>query len=450
MRIVIPTTGSRGDVQPYVALGVGLRRAGHDVRLATHADFEPLARRHGLDFFAIEADARALQATAAGRKMVASGDDPFTYIRQYVRLRQPLMHGLMHNCHQACQDADLVVVCTTGFFLAYAAAEKLRLPTFAASYLPMSATRFLPNCLAPEAPAWLPWSGLYNLLSHFVIGEFFWQTLRESVNRARREVLGLPPLPFLGPPPRLLRERPAVYGCSRAVVPRPPDWTEQQQVTGYWFLDEPDARLPEKVTAFLEAGPPPVYVGFGSMHNHDPEAVTDLVTRALERCGRRGILHAGWDGLGRRHSSEHLFVEEPLAHELLLPHVAAVVHHGGAGTTAAALRAGVPSVVVPYMADQPFWASRVFRLGAGPRPIPRKRLSVGRLAEAVEQAVSDPDMRRRAAVLGRQIRAEDGVAEAVAVIERHQRLRKDLPHTAVGSGPHFRSRLAARDGRARV
>jgi sterol 3beta-glucosyltransferase len=450
MRIVIPTTGSRGDVQPYVALGVGLRRAGHAVRMATHADFEPLVRRHGLDFFAIEADARALQATPTGQKMEAAGADPFAYMREFARLREPLTNELMYHCWQACRDADLVLACTTGFFLAHAAAEKVGVPTFGAAYLPMAATRYQPNSLAPPAPAWCPSRGLYNLLSHYVIGEYFWQVLRPAVNRARREVLGLPPVPFLGPPPRLFRDRPAVFGYSPAVVPRPPDWLEHQQVTGYWFLDEPDSHLPERLTSFLAAGPPPVYVGFGSMANQDAEEVAELVTRALERYGYRGILHAGWGGLEHRRHSEHLFLKEGVAHDRLFPHVAAVVHHGGAGTTAAALRAGVPSVVVPFMADQPFWGRRVFQLGVGPQPIPRQQLSEDNLAAAVRQAVSDPEMRRRAAALGQEIRGEDGVGRAVALIDRFLRVRKDTPHPTVGRGPHFRSALATPRGRPTV
>jgi sterol 3beta-glucosyltransferase len=189
--------------------------------------------------------------------------------------------------------------------------------------------------------------------------------------------------------------------------------------------------------AFLEAGPPPVYVGFGSMHNRDADQVTALVVEALDRAGQRGILFAGWNGLGQVTNSDRLLLlESSTPHDWLFPRMAAVVHHGGAGTTAAALRAGVPAVIVPYMSDQPFWARRVHELGAGPLPVPRGRLSVRRLAEGIHHAVTNPAHRARAAELGRAIRAEDGVGCAVRLFEEHaQTLGLPLKKTAVALRP---------------
>jgi UDP:flavonoid glycosyltransferase YjiC (YdhE family) len=198
------------------------------------------------------------------------------------------------------------------------------------------------------------------------------------------------------------------------VVPRASDWGDNHRVTGYWFLNEStDWQAPDDLQAFLESGSPPVYVGFGSMHNEDPESVTQLVAEALQRTRQRGILLTGWGGLKRGEYSENIFVVDSAPHDWLFPQMAAVVHHGGAGTTAAALRAGVPSVVVPFMSDQPFWAKRCYQLGVSPRPLPRKKLSANRLMRSIEQAVHDPWMKERAADLGTRIRAEEGVQKAV-------------------------------------
>ncbi len=419
MRIVIPTTGSVGDLNPYVALGVGLRAFGHEVRLATHADYEPTVRARGLDFFPIEEDARAFHAQEAGQRMFAAGANPFIFLREFVRLRQPRMAGLMARCLEACRDADAIVGASTALLIGQSVAEKLKIPFLSASLQPTTPTRFLVNSLFPPLPAWFPLAGIYNLASHVLVGEILWQLLGPAINKARTEVLGLPPFPFLGPL-KVMRQIPVLHGYSATVVPRPGDWRTENHLTGFWFLKRPhDWRPAAELVDFLQAGPPPVYIGFGSMPNRHPQEVTALVVNALKRAGQRGVLLTGWGGLGAGPKSDQVLLLESVPHDWLFARVRAVVHHGGAGTTAAALRAGVPSIVVPFMADQPFWGGRVQALGVGPRPIPRKELTAPRLAEAIRTAVHDQAMRRRAADLGRRLRAENGVAHAVGVIHRY-------------------------------
>jgi UDP:flavonoid glycosyltransferase YjiC (YdhE family) len=418
LRIVIPITGSRGDVQPFIALGMGLRQAGHEVCLATHADFSELIRRRDLEFFPIEDGARALHGTETGQRMFNAGKNPFIFIREFVRLREPLLQDLVRACHQACRDADVLVIPTTAVLLGLTTAEKLGLPVVLATLQPSLPTRFLANCLLPPSPAWLPLRGLYNLLSHYVVAECFWQLQREAVNRARQEVLGLPPLPLWGLSPRFFRETPSLHGYSPTVVPKPGDWSENHRLTGYWFLETGKAwQPPADLARFLEAGPPPVCVGFGSMPNPNIQETTDLVVRALARAGQRGILLKGWGGLGDVPDNEDIFTIESAPHDWLLPYTAAVVHHGGAGTTAAALRAGVPSVTVPFMADQPFWGRRLFELGVGSKPIPRRELTMDWLADAIRTAADEQSMRTTAASLSRQLQAEDGVTRAVEAFQ---------------------------------
>ena len=324
----------------------------------------------------------------------------------------------MANCLKACEDADVLLVASTAFFEGYAVAEKLGIPAYSAYVQPLTPTRFITNCLCPALPSWMDVGGLYSLVSYYGAGQFLWQLLRRSVNEGRREVLGLPALPFFGPSPKMFSDWPTLYGYSSAVVPTPPDWGDKNHVTGYWFLDNPSGwQPPAGLVAFLEAGPPPVYIGFGSMHNQNAEQVTKLVIEALRRAGQRGILMTGWGGMNQRSNSDDVFLVETVSHDWLFPRTAAIVHHGGAGTTAAALRAGVPSLVVPFMADQPFWGQRVFDLGAGPRPIPRKQLTVERLAAGIERAVSDARIQLRAASLGRHLRNENGIGNAIDVFE---------------------------------
>jgi sterol 3beta-glucosyltransferase len=422
LRIAIPVTGSRGDVQPFIALGIGLQASGHDVCLATHADFKDFIRSRDLGFFPIEDSARALHETDAGQRMFHAGANPFVFIREYARLREPLMRSLIRGCWLACRDADVILIPTTALLLGLSAAEKLGRPIVLASLQPTIPTRFLASCLLPRFPTWLPLGRAYNLLSHYLVAEWFWQWQREAVNRARQEVLGLPPLPLWGLSPRLFWDTPSLHGYSSTVIPKPPDWTERQRLTGFWCLETgKDWQPPARLVDFLEAGPPPVCVGFGSMPNPSVYETTELVVRALARAGQRGILLTGWGGLTETAASDDVFVMDSVPHDWLFPYTAAVVHHGGAGTLAAAVRAGIPSIVVPFMGDQPFWGRRLFELGVAPKPIPRAELSVNRLADALSFVTQDQAIRAQAAALGRRVQAEDGVARAVDAFEEWYR-----------------------------
>lgn len=244
-----------------------------------------------------------------------------------------------------------------------------------------------------------------------------WQGSRSGDGVARRQVLDLPIAPFFGPyNSAASRLYPIVYGFSPAVIPKPSDW-RNTHVTGYWFLDEsPDWIPPAALLDFLQQGAPPVYIGFGSMGSRDPEATADLVLQAIERTGQRAILQSGWGGLSKTDRPDNVFLVDSVPHSWLFSQVAAVVHHGGAGTTAAGLRAGVPNIVIPFFGDQPFWGRRIAELGVGPASIPRKQLTAERLAAAIHQVVTDRTMQQRAADLGAKIRAENGIAHVVAIV----------------------------------
>ncbi|MBZ0254489.1 glycosyltransferase, partial [bacterium] len=211
---------------------------------------------------------------------------------------------------------------------------------------------------------------------------------------------------------------PVVYGYSEHVTPRPAEWPDDVKVTGFWFLDRlDDWRPPDDLQAFLDAGEPPVYVGFGSIAGRKPKRTAQVVVEALQRANVRGIIASGWGGLDASQLPDTIFKIEQAPHDWLFPRMAAVVHHGGVGTTSAGLRAGRPTVVCPFFGDQPYWGSRVHALGVGPKPIPQKKLTPDNLAAAIREAATNPDMRRNAEALGEKIRAEDGVKTAVEFIE---------------------------------
>ncbi len=417
MRIDILAIGSRGDVQPYVALGLGLETAGHRVRIVTLGGFEELFRGRGLDHLSIGGSPRDIADTAAGRHWIEHRAGTVGFLRGFVRVAGSLIEAGITSYWHACRDAEALIVSPMGLLVGVHIAERLRVPLIRAQ-------------LSPFAPTRYDWAGRRNLVTAVrgdwtaFLGAVFrlliWSKLRHTTNAARWNILELPPLPLKEPFRTMDRMRiPVLDAYSPAVVPRPPDWGSWIHVTGYWFLDDTPVWVPPgELVDFLASGPPPVLVGFGSTPFPEPQAATDLVVRALARAGRRGVLVTGGSGLATGQLSDEVFSVNFVPHDWLFPQVCAAVHHGGAGVTGAALRAGLPSVVIPVFADQPFWGQRVFKLGAGPRPIPAKQLTDDTLAGAIRSTASK-EMRRRAAALGEQIRGEDGVACAVEAFHHH-------------------------------
>ena len=415
MQVTIVTVGSRGDLQPYVALGCGLQAAGHSVRVATHRPYEQFVREYGLAFAPLAGNPREILGSDAGLAWMQSGGNPLRFARSLSRVLEEAVEAMTADVVAACRGTGVILYSTLGFIAGYAG-RKLGIPTFAAPLQPLNRTRAFPNIGLPQD---LPGGGLVNWLSHLVMEQLFWQPLRPRVNRWLEETLDLPPEPLWGPFYYLHREqRPVLYGFSRHVVPKPADWGDHIHLTGYWFLNGSEAwRPPADLLAFLERRPQPIYVGFGSMTTRDPQAFTETVRRALDLTGRSAVVLSGWGALDPADLGPDVYPVEQVPHDWLFPRVAAVVHHGGAGTTAAGLRAGTPTVVVPFFADQNFWAGRVAALGVGPRPLPLNKLSAGRLAAAILQATADESIREQAALTGRQLRAEDGVQRAVSLLE---------------------------------
>ncbi|MEB3210447.1 MAG: glycosyltransferase [Leptolyngbyaceae bacterium] len=412
MNINILTIGSRGDVQPYIALGVGLQRAGHTVRLTTHATFQDTITRYGLDFWPIGGNIQDITQGESGQRMIEAGGNPFQALSRLRQALEPILAECLDQTWHSCQDVDAVISSGTAFF-GDDVAERLGLPSFIALLQPILPTGSLTHPMASQ----LRLGKTVNRLTYQFFNQFYWQLFKQSVNHWRQHTLQLAPhqeCPFLS---HRWRSLPKLFGYSPSVIPHPPDWDATHHVTGYWFLDVPsDFSPPSDLQAFLDAGKPPVSIGFGSMSSRDAETTTAIALAALERTGQRGVLLTGWGGIQNTDLPDHVFKVDSIPHDWLFPQMNAIVHHGGAGTTAAVLRSGVPGVVVPFFADQPFWGDRTATLGVSPQPIPKKKLSVDRLARAIEQALESSDMRQRAEQMGKHIRAEDGVSHVVQVV----------------------------------
>ncbi|NTW29119.1 MAG: glycosyltransferase family 1 protein [Coriobacteriia bacterium] len=415
MRVAIIALGSRGDVQPHVALGVGLRRAGHSVRVVTSSDFGDLVRAHELEFCDTGVSTEAIANEM--HDLLEAGNFLKIMTAMGVSAERVAVQAATNGL-AACKESDVILSGLGGLFVGHALAEKLGVPFVQAYLYPFSPTREFPGVLTPVPQT--PLTSWANAPSHRATRQMLWQTTRSADATVRVKVLGLKPSAFWGPFGELAGEdQLSLYGYSEHVIPVPHDWPPQNHVTGYWFLEPSlEWRPPTELVAFLEAGPPPVYVGFGSMGSKNPEATADLVLESLRRTGQRGVLSSGWGGLTKNDLPDSVCMIGSIPHAWLFSRMTAIVHHGGAGTTAAALSAGVPSIVTPVMGDQAFWAGCVSGLGVGPKAVPRRKLTVERLSRAIEAAVSDSAMRARSANLGEQIRAEDGITKAVDLIER--------------------------------
>ena len=413
-RLTLIAFGTRGDTQPATALGRGLKEAGHAVRIVAGQSYAGWIERHGLEAAPSRVDVQALMEGERGREWVRQGNNPLVQRRLMTRLFTDAGRQLVEDAWAAVQGADAVISSFTSDTYAMAFAEKLKIPQISIPLQPLTPTK--DGRALPAAPVPGGTSPLNLWFARLFLERFGWQVSGAVVNRFRREVLALPEWSATDFA-RARRLVPSLHAFSRHVVPRPDDWPANHHITGYFFLDEhPEWRPPDPLARFLASGPAPVYLGFGSMTGEDGEVTTGVLLEAVALAGCRAVLAAGWAGLGSDDLPETVMPIEAAPHEHLLPLMAAAVHHGGAGTTAAALRAGVPSIVVPHMSDQPFWGRRVAALGAGPRPIPRPKLNASRLAEAIRQVMTDEPMRARAAALGTRIAAEDAVGTATRLI----------------------------------
>ena len=417
MHITIIAVGSHGDVQPCIALGRGLKRAGYQVRIAAHGVFSTFVESYDIEFASITGNPRELMDQQPGQTWLQSGDNPLAFVRGLKKLttRETIKQG-QADALEACSGTNAVIYSMLGA-AGYHVAEMLGVPSMYALLQPFSRTREFP---AITAPGW-SLGGSGNWLTHLIGEQLIWQMVRVPYNRWRREVLGLEPLPFRGPFDLLYQKHePYLYGFSKNVVPRPSDWPDWHFTTGYWFLDNPlEWSPPPGMVDFISQNPKPICIGFGSMSGRITRRLAVPVLEAVRLSNQRAVLLGGWASIHEGELPDNIYAIETAPHDWLFPQMAAVVHHGGAGTTAAGLRAGVPSVVVPFFADQPYWGWRVQSLGVGPKYIMQKKLTAQNLANAISQAVTDKDIQYRARLLGEKIRTEDGVARAVEIVTNY-------------------------------
>jgi UDP:flavonoid glycosyltransferase YjiC (YdhE family) len=446
LNVVIQVVGSRGDVQPFVALGKVLKDTyGHRVRLATHPTFKSFVEDNDLEFFSIGGDPSQLMAFMVknpglmpGFRSMMSGD-----VGQRRRDVAEYIQGCWRSCYRAGDgmsppDADVdtteaaakpfvadCIIANPPSFAHIHCAEKLGIPLHIMFTMPYSPTQSFPHPLANIQSSNAD-PQLTNYISYAMIDLLAWQGIGDIVNRFRSRCLGLDPVSSIWGPGMLQRLKiPHTYCWSPALIPKPSDWGSQITISGFYFLNLASGYTPTPgLQAFLDAGPPPVYIGFGSIVLEDPNAMTELIFEAAKKTGQRVLLSKGWGGIGADELEipDNVFMLGNVPHDWLFQQVSCVVHHGGAGTTAAGITAGRPTVIVPFFGDQPFWGAMIARAGAGPDPIPHKHLTADNLADAINFCLK-PESRERAKTLASKIAEEKGSDKGAQLF--HQFLEPD-------------------------
>ena len=395
MRVLVITFGTEGDVRPLAALCSALIEAGHETRLLGPEDALDAAEALGVPAVGLPGAIRAtLSAAGTTRNAGAAALARVVNANASAWLRLALDHGT---------GCDVVVGAGLAAFIGLSAAEKLGAAGVGASMFPLTPTaEFASPFIPPGAtPSWA------NRLTFHLANGLVWRSLGRATNAARIGV-GLPARR------RLFTEHPMLYGFSRHLIPRPHDWPANASICGVWSSPPTDWSPPEALAAFLADGEPPIYVGFGSMAVAEPRPLLEAL--AVGVGGRRAVFYPGWSGVLGPDLPANFHVIGATPHDWLFPRTAMAIHHGGSGTTHSAARAGVPSIVVPFAGDQPFWADRLRRVGVAPAAVNPHRPDARAIAAAVAFASGD-DMRRRASELGKAMAEETGLASAVAHLE---------------------------------
>ncbi|MDN5919016.1 MAG: glycosyltransferase [Pseudonocardia sp.] len=414
MRILVLAPGSTGDVAPYTGLGQRLTADGHHVAIAANERFRTMITTAGLEFRLLRGDPESGNTSEEGRRWHADGSGPLGQARM-VRVLREYVDTVSEDFIPAVRDgADIVLLNSVALFTGYDVCEGLGVASAGAFPSPVHPTGDL-----PAAALGLPdLGGTVNRALDRVALAAGALSFGRTAARLRSQ-LGLAPVRSTSLWSRLAaRDWPAFYGYSRALLPRFRDWPRSARVTGAWWPAVPDGWRPDPgLQAFLDAGDPPVFVGLGSRSLPDPDAVQSVIRESLRRAGLRGVVQSGWAGLtGGEKADDRILTIGDVPHEWLFPRMAALVHHCGAGTTAAGLRAGVPTVGLPVLADQPFWASRLVSIGVSPGAVPLRRLTADRLTDALVAATRDTRYRRRAEELKCIVDTEDGAGEVAAVL----------------------------------
>ncbi len=404
MKFVVATYGTEGDVRPFAALCRGLMDAGHEASLLADAATLGSAKDLGVPSIPLAGDIRGTLNDQVIAGVVSKGGGFNATAAVLARIANEYAASWLRTLVEAGEGCDAILAAGLAAFAAFSAAEYLGVKPIGSGMIPITPTNAFASPFLP--PKWVP--RILNRTSHRFVNGMLWRAFRAETNAARAT--------FRLPPRRAVwTGLPMVYGVSPSLLPTPEDWPEDVRLCGQWLAPQPAWTPPPALAAFLAKGEAPIYAGFGSMRGFDNRRMTDALIQAFGE--RRVVFHAGWSGIDPKSLPDNFMPVGDTPHDWLFPRTSAVIHHGGSGTSHSAARAGVPSIVTPFAGDQFFWAERLRSAGVAPPAIDGRRPTAGAFSRAID-FVSHRDVRTRAQALGEKMRAENGVVNAVAAIER--------------------------------
>ncbi|KAK1415046.1 hypothetical protein QVD17_30815 [Tagetes erecta] len=440
LQIAMLIVGTRGDVQPFVAIGKRLQEYGHRVRLATHLNFKEFVKASGLEFFPLGGDPKVLAGYMVKNKGFLPSEP------SELQIQRSQIKDIVFSLLPACMDHDPdtnvpfnvdAIIANPPAYGHTHVAEALKVPLHIFFTMPWTPTSEFPHPLSRVRQP------VANRLSYQIVDALIWMGMRDIINEFRKKKLKLRPVTYLSGSNNSPQDLPYGYIWSPHLVPKPKDWGPHIDVVGFCFLDLASSYIPpDSLVEWLEKGEKPIYIGFGSLPVQDPDGMTEIIVKALEVTAQRGIINKGWGGLGNlAKSKDFVYLLDNVPHDWLFLQCAAVVHHGGAGTTAAGLKAACPTTVVPFFGDQPFWGRQVHARGVGPPPIPVEDFSLKNMVSAI-QFMLKPEVKIRATELAKAMADEDGVKGAVDAFHKHYGRWKTKPELSKLGRPttHFSMR----------
>ena len=412
MRISMVAIGSTGDVRPYVLLGKELKKRGHEVTIVCFDMTEKLVTEAGLNFAPLAGSVKDIFMA-----VMTPGTNGFTFLPKFKNALLDDLPQFLHTLEEGCKDAE-AIICTFFGSVVYSIAEKHNIPCIQTHYFLMDYNDMFPITTAPGLKVGKAWNKVSYKMGYALINTLEWHYLSDwrSEEGMKSKKISMSPDYYING-----HKIPVLYAISPLLVPRAPEWDEHIHMTGFWTDPEPCEYEPEpSLVRFLEEGERPVYIGFGSMVSGDMGQTLNIVLKAVAASGVRAIIGRGWGGgaLDAAMSNPNVYVADYIPHDWLFSRVSAVVHHGGAGTTAAGVLACKPTLVVPFGGDQPFWGQRVYDLGIGPRPIKRENLTVEKLADALIELTHTPRFNVAVSEIGERMKYENGTLLAADIAER--------------------------------
>ncbi len=415
MHLIIATTGTRGNVQPYVAVGKELSRRGYQITVATNEDYRALVESNHLAFRGVCGSYRELFTSPAALRWIETSGNPIRFARGFRRLFEPVAEKWINDFDSALRDADAVIVNAVAI-AALTALEPRSIPRVILFTAPAVPSGHLGITGIPRIPVLAAWAE--RTISNLVFDQAWSVGKAAQARFLAKQDLGLPAQPLWRE--NIRRGTGHLHLFSETIVPRPSDWPECAEVTGFCFLDSSrNWRPPSELIDFIAAGSPPIFVTYGSQNSMDPATLFEITKDACRAAGVRVVIGIDKDRIMGVENTDDAFCIKDVPYDWLFPQMSAVVHYGGAGTASAVARAGRPSIIIPFFSDQNFWARRFARLGLSPPPLPKHQLSSTRLGHELLSLLANPSYARKAVEVGQSIRSEDGVSRAADRIEHY-------------------------------